>query len=285
MKKDIGIGLGLRSAFYDNIINGESRAQWFEIISENYMRVPGLAQGHGLTKLLKVREEYPIALHGVSLSIGSVDDIDSVYIQNLKELIHIVDPHLVSDHLCWTSINGAHSHDLLPLPYTEECVKHVVNKIDQAQNLIGKKLAFENVSSYMTYRQSEMPEWEFVKEVATRSGCMLLLDINNVYVSGKNHNFNPKEYLDSIPWEHVAQVHLGGHFDRGDILIDTHDSFVSEDVWTLYRYVNKKFGLFSTMIEWDADFPTFQELESELQKVTQFRGDNNVTKRHPEPSL
>jgi uncharacterized protein len=263
MDGSLGFGLGLRPVHYPEILEGNPRVDWFEAISENYM-VPG---GRPLNMLMRVRERWPVVLHGVSLSIGSADPLDSGYLDRLKALAERVEPAWISDHLCWTGVNGINLHDLLPLPYTEEALDHVVSRLLQVQDRLGRRILLENVSSYVTFAQSAVPEWEFLAEVARRADCLLLLDVNNVYVSAFNHDFDPLAYLDAIPGERVRQIHLAGHENNGTHIIDTHDHPVIDPVWSLYAEAIGRFGPVATMIERDDRIPPLSELEAELDRA------------------
>ena len=259
----LGFGLGLRPVHYPEILDGRPRIDWFEAISENYM-VPG---GRPIHALMRVRERLPVVLHGVSLSIGSTDPLDDAYLQRLKALADRVEPAWISDHLCWTGVSGINLHDLLPLPYTEEALYHVVGRVLQVQERLGRRILLENVSSYVTFAQSAVPEWEFLAEVARRADCLLLLDVNNVYVSAFNHEFDPLAYLDAIPGERVRQIHLAGHENNGTHIIDTHDHPVIDPVWSLYAEAIRRFGPVATMIERDDRIPPLAELEGELDRA------------------
>jgi hypothetical protein len=259
----LGFGLGLRAQHYRDILDGSPAVDWFEVISENYM-VPG---GQPLRMLDAIAERYPIVMHGVSLSIASTSPLDQDYLRDLKALARRVKPRWVSDHLCWTGVHGVNLHDLLPVPYTEEALDHVVSRISQVQDLLGRRLVIENVSSYIEYQCSEMSEWEFVAEVARRSDCWLLLDVNNVFVSGVNHDFSTEHFLDAIPVDRVVQFHLAGHSEGETCLIDTHDQPVSEDVWRLYARAIERFGPVSTMIERDDNIPPLASLVEELDRA------------------
>jgi uncharacterized protein (UPF0276 family) len=259
----LGFGLGLRAQHYRDILDGNPAVDWFEVISENYM-VPG---GQPLRMLDAIAERYPVVMHGVSLSIASTSPLDQDYLRDLKALARRVKPRWVSDHLCWTGVHGINLHDLLPVPYTEEALDHVVSRISQVQDLLGRRLVIENVSSYIEYECSEMSEWEFVAEVARRSDCWLLLDVNNVFVSGINHDFNAAQFLDAIPADRVVQFHLAGHSEGETCLIDTHDQPVSEDVWSLYAKAIEQFGPVSTMIERDDNIPPLASLVEELDRA------------------
>ena len=259
----LGFGLGLRPVHYPEILDGRPRIDWFEAISENYM-VPG---GRPIHALMRVRERWPVVLHGVSLSIGSTDPLDEAYLGRLKALADRVEPAWISDHLCWTGVSGINLHDLLPLPYTEEALDHVVGRVLQVQERLGRQILLENVSSYVSFAQSAVPEWEFLAEVARRADCLLLLDVNNVYVSAFNHEFDPLAYLDAIPGERVRQIHLAGHENNGTHIIDTHDHPVIDPVWSLYAEAIRRFGPVATMIERDDRIPPLAELEGELDRA------------------
>ncbi|HCE52582.1 MAG TPA: hypothetical protein DER18_14355 [Shewanella baltica] len=256
----LGFGLGLRTQHFDAVLNTEPDIDWFEVLSENYM----VAGGKPRYYLKEIGERYPLVMHGVSLSIGSTDPLNMDYLKALKQLANEVQPQWISDHICWTSIHGVNSHDLLPLPYTEETVKHVAQRIKTVQDFLGRRILMENVSSYLSYQDSSMDEWEFVNTVAEAADCLILLDINNIYVSARNHNFNPLDYLNKINPKRVQQFHLAGHSDYGDYVIDTHDHDVPSSVWDLYCAALKRFGGISTMIERDANIPEFSALETEL---------------------
>ena len=260
---NLGFGLGLRPQHYREILDGNPAVDWFEVISENYM-VPG---GQPLRMLDAVRERYPVVMHGVSLSIASTAPLDLEYLSALKTLAKRVNPKWISDHLCWTSVHGVNLHDLFPVPYTEEALKHVVSRISQVQNFLGTRIAIENVSSYITYEHSEMEEWDFVAEVAKRADCWLLLDVNNVFVSGFNHDFSTHAFIESIPVDRVVQFHLAGHSEGEQHLIDTHDQPVCEEVWQLYERALKKFGPVTTMIERDDNIPPVADLVTELNRA------------------
>ena len=261
----LGFGLGLRVDHYEAILADNPRVDWFEALSENYL-VPG---GKPLDYLMRIRERYPLVLHGVSMSIGSTQPLDRNYLAQLKALAARVEPQWISDHLCWTGVAGRNMHDLLPLPYTEEALTNVVERVRTVQDILGRRILLENVSSYVTYRDSEVTEWEFLREIVQRADCLLLLDVNNIYVSSVNHEFDPLEYLQAIPVERVQQIHLAGHENHGDYLIDTHDHPVPDPVWELYDAAVRRFGNVSTMIERDANIPPLHELCSELDAARQ----------------
>ncbi|MFQ5760455.1 MAG: DUF692 domain-containing protein [Acidiferrobacterales bacterium] len=256
----LGFGLGLRATHYEAVLSDRPPVDWFEILSENYL-VPG---GKPLYYLDCVREHYPMVMHGVSLSIGSTDPLDWNYIEQLKDLAKRVEPEWISDHLCWTGVDGKNMHDLLPLPYTEESIDHVAARIGQVQDYLGCQILMENVSSYVTYKQSMMSEWDFLSTVAERADCLILFDINNVYVSAFNHHFDPRTYIDAIPIERVQQFHLAGHNNYGDYIVDTHDRATIDAVWDLYAYAVRRFGQISTIIERDASIPRLEELLAEV---------------------
>lgn len=269
--KFLGFGLGLRTAHFEDVLQTQPKVDWFEIISENFMVDGGKPKYY----LHKIREQYPMVMHGVSLSLGSTDGLDLQYLQRLKNLITEVQPEWVSDHLCWTQLGGTNSHDLLPMPYTEEALDFVAARIRQTQDFLGKQILIENVSSYITYSESQMTEWDFLNEVAERADCCLLLDLNNIFVSARNHQFEPLEYLNSINGSRVRQIHLAGHSDFGDYIIDTHDHPVVDPVWDLYEVAVKKFGAVSAMIERDDDIPPLAELVLELDKARDIYAKHN----------
>lgn len=256
----LGFGLGLRPDHYEAILATDPPVDWFEILSENYM----VGGGKPLHYLDRIRENYPVVMHGVSLSVGSTDPLDAEYLRDLKTLAARAEPVWISDHLCWTGVDRTHLHDLMPLPYTEEAIAHVAARVRQVQDYLGRRILLENVSSYVTYTDSALTEWEFVREVAERADCLLLLDINNVYVSGFNHGFDPLRYLDAIPRERVQQFHLAGHRHLDTHIIDTHDEPVIDAVWDLYAAACRRFGPVSTMIERDDNMPPLDALLTEL---------------------
>ncbi|MES3010095.1 MAG: DUF692 domain-containing protein [Pseudomonadota bacterium] len=257
---ELGYGLGLRTTHYEEIFAGNPQVDWFEAVSENYL-VPG---GKPLKMLERVRERYPVVLHGVSMSIGSTDPIDTTYLKQLKALAKRIEPAWVSDHLCWTGIEKQNLHDLMPLPYTTEAVRHVANRVAQVQDYLGRQILLENVSSYLTYSSSEMDEWQFIAAIAEEADCQILLDINNIYVSAFNHGFDAHTYLERIPAKRVQQFHLAGHDNCGDYIVDTHDAPVIDAVWDLYAAAVRRFGPVATMIERDDKIPPLAELVAEL---------------------
>lgn len=256
----LGMGLGLRTEHYQYILEHVPTIDWFEILTENYL-VDG---GNPLYYLDKIREHYPMVMHGVSLSIGSSDPLNSDYLSKVKKLADRIEPKWISDHLCWTGVHQRNMHDLLPLPYTEKMISHIVERVKSVQDFYQRQLVLENVSSYITYKESEMTEWEFLSEIANRADCFILLDINNIYVSAFNHGFDSETYLNHIPVNRVQQFHLAGHMNCGEYIIDTHDHPVIKEVWELYAKAINRFGDISTMIERDDHIPTFEELWQEL---------------------
>lgn len=257
----IGFGLGLRTPHYNDILNGAPPVDWFEVLSENYM----VRGGQPLRILDQIAERYPVVMHGVSLSIASTAQMDMDYLRELKSLAERVEPRWISDHLCWTGVHGRNLHDLLPIPYTREALDHVVDRVHQVQDFLGRPLTLENVSTYVSFAQSEMPEWEFIAELTKRTGCWLLFDVNNVYVSAFNHEYEPTDFIDGIPADRVVQFHVAGHEHMETHIIDTHDAPVNDDVWDLYRYALKRFGPVSTIIERDDHIPPLGELIDELE--------------------
>ena len=266
---DIGFGLGLRPEHYEEIAANPGRVGWFEALSENYM-VPG---GRPMHWLDRIRRDHPMALHGVSLSIGSIDPLDDGYLTDLKALADRVQPLWISDHLCFTGLRGTNMHDLLPLPYTEEALDHVAERVSRVQDRLGRRLVLENVSSYVTYAASELSEWDFIAELSRRADCEILLDVNNVYVSAFNHEFDARAFLRAMPRERVRQFHLAGHTHKGSHIIDTHDHPIVPDVWALYAEAVKLFPDVPTMIERDADIPPYEELLAELDVARRVGGE------------
>jgi len=260
LRPSLGFGLGLRVDHYEAILADRPPVDWFEVLTENYL-VPG---GKPLDYLMRIRERYRVAMHGVSLSIGSTAPLDRLYLAKVKALAARVEPEWISDHLCWTGVAGQNMHDLLPLPYTEEAIDNVVERVKTVQEILDRRILLENVSSYVTYRDSGLTEWDFLREIAERADCLILLDVNNIYVSSVNHEFAPLDYVNAIPVERVQQFHLAGHENHGDYLIDTHDHPVPDPVWELYGAAVRRFGNVSTMIERDANIPPLEELCDEL---------------------
>jgi uncharacterized protein (UPF0276 family) len=258
-----GFGLGLRTAHYPDFLAAPQRVDWLEIISENYM----VGGGKPLHYLDRIRRDYPMVMHGVSLSLGSTDPLDRDYLGQLKALADRVQPAWISDHLCWTGVAGQNLHDLLPLPYTRPVLRHVCAQIAQVQDFLGQPLVIENPSSYVQFRQDEMTEWAFIREMANISGCGLLLDVNNVYVSSINHGFDAHTFIDAMPAASVRQIHLAGHEDHGHYIIDTHDHPIADPVWDLYAYTLERIGFVPTMIERDDHLPPLPELIGELDQA------------------
>jgi uncharacterized protein (UPF0276 family) len=256
----LGFGLGLRTEHYQEILNTKPAIDWLELLSENYM----VAGGKPLHFLDKICKNYPVVMHGVSLSIGSTSPIDKDYLRDLKKLADRVQPAWMSDHLCWTGVHGQNMHDLLPLPYTKETAKHVAERVGIVQDYLGRRILLENVSSYASYVDSSMTEWEFISQICEQADCLLLLDVNNIYVSSYNHQFDAKAFIDGIPQNRVQQIHLAGHHNHGDYIIDTHDAPIIDPVWDLYEYAISRLGQVSTMIERDDNIPPLAELVLEL---------------------
>jgi uncharacterized protein (UPF0276 family) len=260
---DLGFGIGLRTGHYAEILEHGTRADWFEAISENFM----VAGGRPLHVLERIRRDHPLVLHGVSLSIAGTDPLDRSYLHALRALADRFAPAWLSDHLCWTGVDAHNLHDLLPLPWTEEALAFVVSRVERVQDALGRRLVLENVSSYLAFTHSTMPEWEFLAEVARRADCGILLDVNNVWVSAFNHGFDPRRYVDAIPAERVVQIHLAGHSDHGTHLLDTHDAPVADGVWDLYRHAIARLGRVATLVEWDGDVPPLAEVEEQAVRA------------------
>jgi uncharacterized protein (UPF0276 family) len=263
-KPYLGFGLGLRSDHYQEILDQQPKEiDWFEIISENYM----IDGGKPLYFLDKIRQDYPMVMHGVSMSIGSTDPLNMDYLNQLKSLIDRVEPIWFSDHLCWTGVDHKNMHDLLPLPYTETAVNHIADRISQVQDFLGRQMLIENLSSYITYSKDAMTEWEFISAVCEKADCNILLDVNNIYVSSYNHHFDPIEYLQGVPADRVWQHHLAGHENTGNLIIDTHDHPIIDPVWELYEKTARILGPVSTMIERDGNIPPLLEVIEELKRA------------------
>lgn len=263
----LGVGVGVRPVHYAAIFERARESNigvdWFEILSENFM-LPG---GKPLRMLDAICSERAVVLHGVSLNIGSVDPLDAEYLDELAKLADRTRPQWVSDHLCWTGVSGHGLHDLIPLPYTEEAIRHVACRVRATQERLGRRIVLENVSSYMSFAADAMSEWDFLVHVAEEADCGILLDVNNVFVSAHNHGFEATEYIDAIPPERVFQIHLAGHSESPPLLIDTHDHPVGDDVWDLYEYTLRRLGPVSTSIEWDDHIPPFSRLLEEVEKA------------------
>lgn len=263
MTSYLGHGIGLRTKHYPQVLDGTLRADWFEVISENFM-VDG---GRPLAVLERARALAPVVLHGVSLSLGSVDPLNDAYLRRLRDLAARIEPAWISDHLCWGSVGGRHAHDLLPLPFTEEAVRHVAERVARVQDVLGCRILIENVSSYLAFAHSTMPEWEFVAAIAERADCGILLDVNNVHVSARNHGFAAESYVAGVPAGRIGQIHLAGHTDLGTHLLDTHDGPVVEDVWRLYERVVARCGALSTLVEWDDHVPEAEVVLAEAEQA------------------
>ena len=264
---DLGIGVGLRTDHYGYILREQPGVDWFEVLSENYMETGG----RPLWLLDKVCERYPVALHGVSMSIGSTDPLNLDHLRRLKELARRTKAHWVSDHLCWTGVLGRNTHDLLPMPYTEEALAHTTARVKQIQEYLERPLIVENPSSYVEFAASSMSEWEFLSRLCADADCGLLLDVNNVYVSSFNHSFDPNVYIDAIPADRVVQYHLAGHTNKGTHIIDTHSDHAVPEVWELYARSVKRTGLVATLYEWDDQIPEFDVLLAEASKAKAYR--------------
>jgi uncharacterized protein len=265
----LGHGIGLRPKHFGRLLAERPPVDWMEAVSENYL-APG---GRPVATLEKVRREVPVALHGVSLSIGSTDTLDRPYLAALRALVDRIQPAIVSDHLCWGRHGGRYAHDLWPLPFTEEALAHVVERVGQVQEAIGRQLLLENVSSYVAFRDSTMSEWEFIGEVARRADCGILLDINNIYVSARNHGFAAADYIAGVPADRIGQFHLAGHSDKGTYLFDSHDADVPQAVWDLYRMAVARFGPVPSLIEWDDHIPELDILVAESRKAAAIEAD------------
>jgi uncharacterized protein (UPF0276 family) len=265
---DLGIGLGLRTVHYAHILEQRPAVDWFEIISENYLET----SGRPLDFLDAIAKHYPIVMHGVSLSIGSTDPLNLEYLRQLRELRDRVKAHWVSDHLCWTGVAGRNSHDLLPMPYTEEALAHVVSRVKQVQNFLGAPIALENPSTYAELSGASMPEWEFLARLAELADCAILLDVNNVYVSARNHGFDPGRYLDAMPFDRVIQLHVAGHTDHGTHVIDSHIGPVVHPVWELLAIAHRRAAGVPILLEWDAEIPAFEVVHREALRARELIG-------------
>lgn len=263
---NLGLGVGLRTVHFNYILQQQPNVDWFEIISENFID----SQGRPRYVLQQVAERYEIVMHGVSLSIGSTDPIDWDYLKKLKVLAREVDARWISDHLCWTGVAGRNTHDLLPIPFNEETLRHVIERVGKVQDFLERPLVLENPSSYVTFRDSTMDEWQFITRMAEETGCGLLLDVNNVYVSSFNHDMDPVEFIRSLPHQRIVQFHLAGHSNYVTHLIDTHDNHVIDPVWELYQLAHQLTGGVSTLLEWDARIPPFEVVHKEVLKAKRF---------------
>lgn len=269
-------GIGLRTPHYSDFLEKRPGVAWVEVHSENYFG----EGGKPIQTLEQVRQHYPVSLHGVSLSIGSADDLNWQYLKQLRDLVQRIDPCLISDHLCWSSIDGHYLHDLLPLPYTEETLLHVIMRIQQVQEYLNRQILIENISSYVQFTDSSITEWEFLREVAVKSGCGILLDVNNVYVSAANQGFNPETYIASMPKQSVQEIHLAGftssNVNNKEVLIDSHNRAVVPAVWDLYRHTIKQLGTKPTIIEWDSQLPSLETLCLEAYRAEQIMRETYV---------
>ena len=273
---DLGTGIGLRTVHFGEILAGKPALDWFEVLSENFMDTGG----RPLFVLDQVVERFPVALHGVSLSVGSTDPLDRGYLQKLKALAKRTRARWVSDHLCWTGVLGRNTHDLLPLPYDKATLRHVTRRVRQVQDALERPLVLENPSTYLEYARSTMKEWEFLSELCDATGCGLLLDVNNVYVSSYNHGYDPRQYVDGIPADRVVQVHLAGHTNEGTHILDTHSGRAIPQVWKLYERLVARTGPVSTLYEWDADIPPLATVVREAAKARRYRTSARATGTH-----
>lgn len=265
--KDLGIGIGLRTAHYPHIVSKWPKVDWFEVLSENYMDTGG----RPLRVLDQVAERYPVALHGVSMSIGSTDPLNREHLRKLKALADRTRAQWVSDHLCWTGVLGRNTHDLLPMPYTEESLRHTIRRAKQVAEILERPLVLENPSSYVEFADSSMPEWVFLARLAREADCGLLLDVNNVYVSSFNHGFDPISYIEAMPADRVVQYHLAGHTHKGTHILDTHSDHAIDAVWDLYARSCRRTGRVATLYEWDEAIPDFDTVVAEARKADRFR--------------
>ncbi len=264
---DLGLGIGLRSVHYPTILERHPPVDFFEILSENYLAT----EGRPVRVVEQIAERYPVVMHGVSMSLGSADRLDRDYLKRLKALAERVNAVWLGDHVCWTGVAGKNSHDLLPIPYDEAHLRHLVRRVRQAQELLERPLVLENASTYVTFTRSAMPEQEFIARLAEEADCALLLDVNNVYVSCRNHGWDAQEYLAGVPYDRVVQIHLAGHTDKGTHCIDTHSRPVIDEVWRMYADVERRTGGRATLLEWDEDIPSFEETFAELKKAAPFK--------------
>jgi len=271
---DLGLGLGLRTKHFNHILEKWPAVDWFEIMSENFMDT----EGRPLYILDQIAERYPIVMHGVSMSIGSTDPIDFEYLTKLKALAQRVNAVWMGDHVCWTGVAGRNGHDLYPIPYNDKTLEFLVERIRIVQDFLERPLILENPSTYMTFANSTIPEEEFLNRMAIDADCGLLLDVNNVYVTCKNHDLDPYEYLAAMPYDRVVQIHIAGHTDKGTHCIDTHDGQVIDEVWALYAEVQRRAGSRATLLEWDANIPPFEEVHAEVLKAAQFRDRNEAAR-------
>ena len=264
---DLGLGVGLRSVHFGHILEENPAVDWFEILSEHFMDTGG----RPMYVLDQIAERYPIVMHGVSLSIGSTDPLNFEYLKRLKALAKRVKAIWLGDHVCWTGVAGRNGHDLYPVPFNEETLAHIVGRIKTVQDFLEQPLVLENPSTYMTFVASTLSEEEFIARMAEEADCGLLLDVNNVYINCRNHDLDPLEYLQGVPYDRVVQIHLGGHTDKQKYCLDTHDGPVSDPVWALYANVMRRAGERATLLEWDDKIPKFQELHREVLRAQRFR--------------
>jgi hypothetical protein len=263
---------------FDYILKNNPAIDWFEALSENYLDTGG----RPLHVLDRVAERYPVVLHGVSLSVGSTDPVNFDYLRKLKALAERVKAHWISDHLCWTGVTGLNTHDLLPMPYTDQALRHTIERVKIIQDSLERPIALENASTYLEFAASTWPESEFLAAIAEQANCGILLDVNNVYVSSFNHGFDPQEYIDRIPRDRVVQMHLAGHTNKGTHILDTHSDYVIETVWKLYRYAHRRLGGVATLLEWDANIPEFDVVHGEALKARRFREQEDSAAIMPE---
>jgi uncharacterized protein len=281
---NLGLGVGLRAVHFDYILKHQPAVDWFEVISENFVD----SQGRPRYVLQQIAERYPVVMHGVSLSIGATDPLDFEYLGKLKKLAREVNAHWISDHLCWTGVLGRNTHDLLPVPFTEQTLRHVVERVRMVQDFLERPFVLENPSSYVTFQDSTMDEWEFITRMAEEADCGLLLDVNNVYVSSFNHDMDPERFIRSLPHERIVQFHLAGHTNYERYIIDTHDHHVIDPVWDLYRTAHQLTGGVSTLLEWDANIPPFPVVHEEVLKARRFMDEHLPaveTAEEAEPAL
>jgi uncharacterized protein (UPF0276 family) len=264
---DLGFGIGLRTVHFPHILSERPEIDWFEILSENFMDTGG----RPAYVLDQVAERYPVVMHGVSMSVGSTDPLNFDYLKKLKQLARRTNARWISDHLCWTGVSGLNTHDLLPMPYTDESLRHVAERVRIIMDTLERPIFLENPSTYLEFTDSTWTEWDFLAELAERSGCGLLLDVNNVYVSAFNHGFDPFQYIDRIPVDRVVQIHLAGHTHKGTHILDTHSDHVVDEVWQLYRRVYERMGGIATLLEWDEAIPSFDTVHAEALKARSYR--------------
>lgn len=262
-RKDLGHGVGLRPKHFSQFFDARPQVDFIEAVTENFM----IRGGRPLAVLEKVRKDMPVVLHGVSLSIGAAEPLDMQYLTELRNLTRKIEPAFISDHLCWGRHGARYVHDLWPLPYTEEALAHVVSRVAMVQETLGRQILLENVSSYVAYAESTMPEWEFLAQIAQQADCGILLDVNNVFVSSRNHHFDAQEYISALPPSRIMQIHLAGHTDKGAYILDSHDAQVAPAVWDLYAHALARFGRVPTLIEWDDQIPPLEVLLAESQKA------------------